>query len=164
MVSAWAPIRDFDNYLINREGQIIKRSNSHLVKTSQTQQGAVKVGLSADGLQYTRSLKVLVAETFVKGKTGTFDTPVHLDGDQINNVAANLVWRPRWFAIQYALQFKKHYTYLDEGPIVNCKTGEVSQTIEEVGYTYGVLVADVYRSLRMGTYVFPINVAFEYLK
>ena len=104
-IEEWKTIEEFPNYDISNYGNIANNFNEVLLEVSKTKQGALKVGLVKDGKQYTRSVKVLVAEAFVIGQTDIFDTPILLDGNQSNCSAWNIEWRPRWHAWNYSYQF-----------------------------------------------------------
>lgn len=163
MEETWAPIFEFPNYSVSTEGRIRNDERQRLVSQSLTQQGAVKVGLVKDGKQYTRSVKVLVAERFVSGQDDIFDTPMHLDGDQTNNSVTNLVWRPRWFAWKYARQFESIEEYIGVGPIKERKSGLVYEDIVNASITYGVLFYEVKLALVNKIPVFPTWHVFDWV-
>lgn len=164
MEETWFQIKDFPNYAVSSYGRICNEERGRIVKTSTTRQGGIKVGLTQGGRQYTRSVKVLVAEAFIKGRTHTFDTPMHLDGDQSNNHISNIVWRPRWFAWKYARQFEKIDDYIGLGPISDRKTGLLYSDIVEASLANGVLFYEVHLSLVNKMPVFPTWHIFDWVK
>lgn len=162
----WKRIKEFRNYEVSNLGRVANSKTDIIVQPSLTLQGALKVGLYDGTHQYTRSLKVLVAEAFVKGRTETFDTPVLLDGDQLNCVAHNLVWRPRWLAWHFARQFRRVPEFYHLGPIVEIDEWGivcgVYNSVVEIGTTLGVLFDDVWDSIHTKRPVFPTNKRFAF--
>jgi len=119
------------------------------------------VGMMYCGSQFRRSVPVLVANEFVPGGTEYFDTPIHLDGDPWNARANNLAWRPRWFAVKYKRQFANGYGVLIDRRIRNIQTGEVFADSFECAKWYGVLEQDLYESINIRTFVWPVLQNFE---
>lgn len=153
----WKPIKEFPNYRISDIGRVLNHDTGKLLKLSLTKQGAVKVGLVKDGVQHTRAVSVLVADTFVKGRSEIFNTPIHLDGNQENNTTSNLQWRPRWFAWKYTKQFEVLEDYRDRGQIQNIDTGEIYWDAVDLVTRHGLLLSDVWRCIRTGDPIFPTN-------
>lgn len=164
MEEEWAPINEFPNYSVSSYGRVRNDDRNKLVKISTTTQGAAKVGLVMGGKQYTRSVKVLVAEHFVKGYNENFDTPMQLDCNPLNNYATNIVWRPRWFAWKYARQFKDIDKYIDRGPVYNNTTGTVYKNIAEAGMRNGLLFYEIHFAIVNRTAVFPTWHVFDWVR
>ena len=97
-------IEGFPNYEITNFGRVFNVKTGREMTLSPTMSGDLTVGLVRDGIQYRRSVKNLVARAFVPGETSIYDTPIQIDRDKYNLHVSNIVWRPRWFAIKYALQ------------------------------------------------------------
>lgn len=157
----WATIPEFPNYLISNEGDVVNKHSGHWLHLSETADGTVKVGLVLGGRQYTRSVKVLVAESFVPGRDDVFDTPIHLNGDRSNCRADNLAWRPRWFAWEYTNQFNSIDENDQLGPLRDIETDERYFTIVECATMNGLLLKDVRKALVMKESVFPTFQRFE---
>lgn len=158
----WVVIKNFENYMISNHGRIRNSKHERLVKTSKTKQGAIKVCLYSENIRETKSVKILVAENFLPGKTDQFDTPIHLDGNQSNNNVDNLMWRPRWFAWKYRRQFEYFEQYNKIGPIVDSRSKEVYLSIAEAGITNGLLFKEINYSLLNLVAVFPTWQQFEW--
>ena len=159
----WYPIEEFPDYEISNTGLIVNSDTNRIMKTSKTLQGAVKVGLmGSDGKQYTRSVKLLVADAFVGGRDHICNTPIHLDGDQENCNADNLAWRPRWFAIRYLYQFQTIYAYDTTSKIQDVDSGEVSTNPYEAAKRYGLLMDHIVKSCVNGTPCFPTAQVFKW--
>lgn len=119
-----------------------------------TQQGHAKITLSRDGRLSTRAVALLVAEAFLpKHELEHFDTPIHLNGDLMDCRAANLMWRPRWFAIRYHKQFYFDRFHLDQQHRVEMVSGETYHSMKEACTTNGIYFQDVIKSCVEGTFV-----------
>jgi hypothetical protein len=163
MEELWRPISEFPNYSISSYGSVRNDNRGRLVNCSLTKQGGVKVGLVRDGVQHTRSVKVLVAEHFIPRTDPLFDTAIHLDGDQQNNRCDNLIWRPRWFAWKYSRQFETIDQYIGVGPIKERKSGLVYPDIVEASLTHGILLYEVQLALVNKIPVFPTWHIFDWV-
>lgn len=162
MEEMWAKILGFPKYSVSTEGRIRNDARQKLVKQSTTKHGLSKVGLSKDGKQYTRSVKILVADAFIPGKTEEFDTAMHLDGNQQNNHINNLVWRPHWFVCKYSAQFADIDEYIGAGPIVDRHSGVVYEDIVAAGIANGVLFKEIKMALVNKIPVFPTWHLFDW--
>lgn len=158
------PIDNFPTYQIDENGRIMNTTNLTFLNTSIVTGNIVRVNLWWEGRQHSRSLAKLVAEHFVYGKNDVFNTPIHLDGDKLNCSAPNLMWRPRWFAWHYTHQFEtlehpssKHAF----GPVVRDEDGVFYETIYDAAVACGLLFEDIYKSVKLGTGVFPHGYSFR---
>lgn len=159
----WKDIDGFPEYAVSNWGRIRSNKSGRILSTSPNQFGVVQVGLMRDGVQYHRSVPLLVAKTFLPVKPDPFDTPINLDGDRHNNRVDNLLWRPRWFAIKYNRQFRYRYHNSIMNPIVDKKTGEISQNSFECAVTYGLLEEEIVIAILNKTYVWPTYQEFTIL-
>ena len=157
----WVIVSEFPNYLVSNNGDIVNAKSGRWMAQSLTQEGVPKVGLVNGTKQYTRSVATVVARAFVHGADDICDTVVHLDGDLRNNNARNLVWRPRWFACQYADEFRAPSDNAHIGPIRCVDTGARYVDIYEAAITDGLLMSQIRRSIVMGEPVFPTFQRFE---
>jgi NUMOD4 motif len=159
MEEQWSPIEDFPGYSVSDHGRIRTDKTGRILVLTETQFGLLNVGMMRDGMQYHRSVPLLVAKAFIPQVSGRrrrpFDTPINLDGDRHNNHVDNLAWRPRWFAIRYNQQFRRPYENPIMAPVVDLETGEVSDNSLECAKTYGLLEKDLVLSILNRTYVFP---------
>ena len=162
MLEEWVSIEGFPGYIVSNYGGVAKEGTTYLLKTNQVTGGAVRVSLLKGQKQHQKSVKVLVAEAFVPGKTQIFDTPVLLDGYPQNLEATNIVWRPRWFAWQYTRQLRLRSPHHNKGPVYDRTSGEVYSTIFEAAKVNGILVADIWRSIQTGKGTFPTNQKFRF--
>lgn len=161
MDEEWKKIRAFPAYSVSNHGRIRAEKSERILKLNSNQYGLVYVGLVRDGVQYHRSVPLLVARAFIHRSYGPYDTPINLDGDRFNNHVDNLVWRPRWFAIKYNQQFKTPYTHPIPYQIKDLKTGEISENSFECSKRYGLLESDVVMSILNRTFTWPTYQQFE---
>ena len=164
MREEWKSIRNFDNYSVSNWGRVRSERFDRFLVLSQNQYDVVYVGLVRDGIQYHRSVPLLVANAFIPRQFGPYDTPINLNGDRWNNHVDNLVWRPRWFAIKYNQQFKFPYEHPIIYPIEDIKTGEVSQDSFDCAKRYGLLEKDLVLSILNRTYVWPTYQQFRVVR
>lgn len=157
----WRPLAEFPEYVISNFGDIVNANSGRWMAQSQNQNGVWKVGLFKNGRQHTRSVGVLVAETFVVGRDEISDTVVHLDGILEHNRADNLAWRPRWFAHAYAAQFGGVHDLSRIGPIRDISTNDRYMDVHEAAIICGLLMEDIRKSIVMGTPCFPTHQRFQ---
>lgn len=152
----WVELEEFPGYAISNHGRV-QNINSELIKTpTLNQQGIPNVNLILDHQQYRRSVTLLVAKTFLPPpEMESFDTPINLDGDRMNNHVDNLMWRPRWFALKYHAQYKKPVAYGFTGAIELIDTGEIFDNVRTLCMTYGLLEKEVILAAQNKIPVFP---------
>lgn len=161
MNEAWHPIDKFPEYSVSDQGRIRSEKTGRILSLNENQYGVVQVGLMRDGVQYHRSVPLLVAKAFLPPVHEAFDTPINLDGDRHNNRLENLLWRPRWFAIRYNQQFRRPYETPIRRRILDITTGEVSENSLECAKRYGLLEQDLVLSILNRTYVWPTYQQFQ---
>lgn len=84
-------IKDFDNYFIEENGEVLNIKTGNKLKGSISEGGYVYFRLSVNGKKFLRYQHRLVAETFLPNPK---NLPVvnHIDGDKRNNNVSNLEW------------------------------------------------------------------------
>lgn len=168
MIEDWEEIAEFPDYAVSNFGDVINmRFGGTPVRPSPNQYGVVRVGLVKDRRQYTRALALLVATAFVPvpNDNPIFDTPIHLDGDQFNCKAENLMWRPRWFAIKYHKQFRSD-AFLTSRPvhIYDILTETHYSSTREACIANGLYWFDVQQSYIEGRTTFPTGQSFRLIE
>lgn len=163
MDEQWLPIEGFPMYQVSDSGRVINKETGRYIRPSITRSKVVKIGLTGGDRQYTRSVKLLVANAFVPGYTDIFDTPIHLDGDPLNNFASNLIWRPRWFAWKYTHQFAEPQPGAHRGPVKDVDTGLLYRDIQEAAIRNGLLIQEVARSINVHVATFPTWQTFAFV-
>lgn len=146
MKELWHELEEFPDYAVNNFGEIHNIKTGMPRKTSTNQNGIVKISLYQGRELITRSVAVMVAEAFCDGQSEFFNTPIHLDGDRDNCRADNLMWRPRWFAVQYHRQFYSPEFHASDVHIVDIDTGKEYYSVKECCVDLGLFYNDVYRS------------------
>lgn len=157
----WKTIRDFDQYSVSSYGRVRNDKSGRMLLFTPNQYGVVCVGLMRDLKQYNRSVPRLVVSAFIPRVFGAFDTPINLNGDRWDNHIDNLLWRPRWFAIQYNQQFIKRYQYPINKKIIDQETKEEFRNSFICAQKFGLLERDVVLSILNRTYVWPTYQMFE---
>jgi hypothetical protein len=147
MLELWKTVDEFPMYKVSNLGDVVNEETGRFLNQSFNPQGAKKVGLFDGKRQHTRSVKFLVANAFVEGQNKQFDTAVNLDGDQTNNIADNLVWRPRWFAMQYARQFVEIGDWYLHRKIQDIETEVVYEDIVDAAIRHGLLHRQILLSI-----------------
>lgn len=136
----WRPIPHFDNYDVSDTGEV-RNVDGRILNQHVNPSGVAYVSLW-NGRTRSRSVALLVAKAFLEEPwSEAFDTPIHLDGNRLNNAATNLAWRPRWFAIKFVEQFNGYYAD-QEHKIEILETGEIT-TCWDVCKRFGLLYANV---------------------
>lgn len=95
-VIEWKPIKDFEGYFINVDGQIkskrsFKGTKEIILKGSKNQQGYKTISMIKNGKVYTKTLHRLLMETF-KPNINNLPCINHIDGNILNNSLDNLEW------------------------------------------------------------------------
>jgi hypothetical protein len=117
-------IEDFPDYEVSNFGGVIYNIHTkHPVSPSKTPTGAWKINLMNDHVVYTRSVAKIVCLTF-HGVPEKGMVVIHKDENYDNLDADNLMWRPRWYAQERAIQRARVYPLRDIPIRVNA-TGEV---------------------------------------
>lgn len=156
-------IPGFENYFVSNDGKVVNVNTGREMALFQIQNGELAVGLVRDGRQFIRSVKVLVAEAFVDGKTQIFDTPILLNGLKDDPRADNIMWRPRWFAWKYSHQFKDIPEWCLVRPVMDMVSGLVYESVFHAGIENGLLFSDISLSIHNGTRVWPTGQYFSYI-
>lgn len=146
MRERWHELDEFPDYAVSDCGEIVNIKTGMPRRTSINQQGIVKISMYRGRELITRSVAVMVAEAFCDGQTEFFNTPIHLDGDRENCRAENLMWRPRWFAVQYHRQFGIDVFHNMDVHIEELTTGKDFYSVKDACVSLGLYYNDVYRS------------------
>lgn len=158
-------IEDFPDYSISEDGLVVNNHTGRQLSLTINQRGLVQVGLVKHGRQCKRSVSLLVAKTFLDPPAlEAFNTPIHLDGDRLNNRIDNLMWRPRWFAVKYQQQFERW-----RGPKVPQRIIEINTKMKfksswHAAKQFGLLDQDIADAIEHRTYVWPTYQQFRILE
>lgn len=146
----WKELEEFPDYAVSTMGEVHNIKSGMPRRTSINQQGIVKISLYQGRELITRSVAVMVAEAFCEGRTEFFNTPIHLDGDRENCRSDNLMWRPRWFAVQYHRQFQSDVFHKMDVHIEEIVSGKEYYSVKDACMDLGLYYNDVYRSYLHG--------------
>ena len=146
MKTRWHELDEFPDYAVSDFGEIVNIKTGMPRRTSINQQGIVKISLYQGRELITRSVAVMVAEAFCEGRTQLFNTPIHLDGDRENCRADNLMWKPRWFAVQYHRQFESPDFHKMDLHIIELNSGREYYSVKDACMDMGLYYQDVYKS------------------
>lgn len=161
-MNEWVDIPNFPKYEISPRGMVRNKASGRILRPQENQYGLVFVGmLNEDGFQRHRGLGRLTACAFIPQDLESFDTPINVDGNRWNCGVGNLMWRPRWFAIQYHIQFKRRYSYPIDTKIRDAATGDIYENSWEVVTTFGLLEKELVTAIGYRTYVWPTYQLFE---
>jgi hypothetical protein len=155
-------IPEFPRYGVTVDGKVINFDTDREMVLSPTQNGDLTVGMMLDGVQYRRSVKVLVAEAFVDGRSSKDNTAMLLNGDKRDLRAMNIVWRPRWFALKYDRELGYPSPIWFERPVRERRSGVVYDNIDTAAIIHGLLRNDILISIRDGRLVYPTGQVFEW--
>lgn len=152
-------------YSVSSHGRIRNDKSGRILVMTVNQRGVVQVGLVHHrGPQVKRSVALLVARTFLsEPEQSAFDTPIHLDGDKLNNHAHNLMWRPRWFAVRYHQQFHND----ERGfavPVMEINSGETFKDSWSAAIKFGLIDREIALASLNRTYVWPTYQMFEVIE
>lgn len=157
----WRNIASFPGYSVSTEGGVRNDDTGRNLKLLVNQRGIVYVGLTSRRVQYQRAVSMLVAEAFLpQPRHASFGSPINLDGNRHNNMADNLLWRPRWFARQYFHQFQTSPLGFHH-PIEEIDTREEFKSSWEAATKYGLLDLDIKLTTLAGLPVWPTNQSFR---
>lgn len=152
-------------YSVSSHGRIRNDKSGRILVMTVNQHGVVQVGLVHHrGPQVKRSVALLVAKALLlEPEQSAFDTPIHLDGDRLNNHVHNLMWRPRWFAVRYHQQFRSD----ERGfavPVIEINSGETFRDSWAAATKYGLIDREIALASLNRTYVWPTYQMFEVLE
>lgn len=161
MQEEWAVLDEFPSYAVSTFGQVANIHRDSLLSLGHNTQGITMVKLmDEDHRQVTRSVALLVAQTFIEQRRELFNSPIHLDGDRRNCRWDNLMWRPRWFAVMFHRQFKEPRFYHPELKLGIKGTDETFHGWKDPCIKYGILYKSVIDSYHSGDSVFPTGHVF----
>lgn len=159
----WRTIREFPGYSVSDDGLVRNDETDRILAQCVNQFDIANVGLSKLGVQYKRSVALLVAHAYHNKPRDSFTTPINLNGDRLDNRASNIVWRPRWFARKYFNQFKFDPCGLRR-PIIEVNSKERFENSWDAALKYGLLDLEILSATVNRTYVWPTYQQFEIIR
>jgi hypothetical protein len=156
MDEMWESIFEFPEYDVSSFGRIARARDGFIMRLSRTGFGDVKITLRRGMDRHTLSVKKLVADAFVPGRSEIFDSVICKDNDKTNLHDWNLLWRPYWFAWKYTHQFKEKYPpHYYNLPVMNIDLNVTYGSVVEAATAEGAIFEEVFRSCYSGDSIFP---------
>lgn len=166
MEEKWLPIPGFISYAVSNRGRVYNANTKTYSSLSESTGGSVKVNLQGGRQYHTRSVKKLVAEAFLPPHPEPhFDTAMLLDGDPWNLSVENMVWRPRWYVMQWSKQWALPYEHRSQylsGRVYNATRGIRYDCILDAGCSDGVLWAHILNAIVYSDPVVAMNYIYEW--
>lgn len=158
----WIQVKEFERYSVSETGLVRHDEHDRVLTRFRNQLGFVYVCLYQNHRQVKRGVARLVADQFLEPHHWpAFDTPINLDGDRFNNEVYNLMWRPRWFAIQYHRQFDEPLR--SDKAVVEVNTGAYFADALAAAACYGLLAHKVINDTIRGEPVWPTLNKFQFV-
>lgn len=161
MPETWEVLIDFPSYSISNLGNVVNTYRGRVMAQRSNHQGVRMVSLMDEHhRQVTRSVALLVAESFIPQPSSIFNSPIHLDGDRANCSVDNLTWRPRWFSVLYHRQFSDIRFYHRQIVLGIQGSRERFQGWADPCMRYGLLYKSIINSYHNNETVFPTGQRF----
>lgn len=119
----WVDIADFPKYQVSNQGRIRNTKTGKILQPLDNKRRCMMVILHRDNQGYSKSIRRLVAEAFVPGRSSINTTPIHLDQDYTNCAADNLEWRHRTMAYEWNKQGRRSES-MRHGTIQDVDSGQ----------------------------------------
>jgi len=161
MQESWVELAEFSGYAVSTYGQLMNLKTKRIRKPSLNHQGIAKVTMLCDGRMYTKSIAVLVADTFIPQIGGVYDSLINVNGDRLNNSLDNLMRRPRWFALAYHKQFVDPEFHSRRRRFHLVKPKKEFTSYSDPCVRFGILYKDITRSFVTGESIFPTGQVFQ---
>lgn len=165
-MDTWISLESFPGYSVSNQGFVRNDQTDRWLKLQLNQSNQTYIGLMQHGRQVNRVVAKLVIEAFVGPHPNEhYNTVIHLDGDVSNNKLTNLLWRPRWFAIQFHSQFIVGPP--GDKPVRDRNSGTIYEDALKAATAYGLLAADIFNAAFRFTHhgeeeiVWPVHIPFE---
>jgi len=162
MPEVWAPLLGYPGYSASTYGRVRNDKRLHVLTPVALRDARPFVKLYVGPTQVTRSLSKLVCETFIPPNEG-WDTSIHLDGNLWNCKVENLDWRPRWFAIKHAQQFRRRLPEYKKA-VRELDSGWIYENVWEPVLLFGLLYMGLIISIHNETRVFPSMQKYEWVE
>lgn len=158
----WVEVPHFPVYSVSNVGRVRNSDSGRFLTLFMNQSGYVYTSLCQGSTRCNMSVARLVAEAFLPPPPyEAYDTPINLDGDRTHNDATNLMWRPRWFAMQYHSQFKALRGY--NVPVQERETLQVYRNAWDAALSNGLIASEVAVKALNGQAVWPTGQKFQLL-
>lgn len=89
--NSFKPIKNYEDYLVNENGDVFSKKNNKLLKPRESKNGYLKITLYKNGKCKTFSIHRLVALAHLNNPNN-YPVINHKDGNKLNNNISNLEW------------------------------------------------------------------------
>lgn len=155
MEESWLRLEEFPDYGVSNFGEVANLKTDRIIRPFVNQQGILGVTLRRDKERFSRSVPLLVTNSFLPDHPSHYNSPLHLDADYSNCRLDNLVWRPRMFTGRYYEQFEWVWFHHSDDELLNRTTGEVFQGYKQPCIEYGIRAVEIVMSHTNDREVFP---------
>lgn len=160
--TVWRDIEGFEGFGVSNQGQVVSDWTSRPMAICVNQQGISFVRIMKDKRQYNRSLALLVAKAFLDPpRNEAYNSVIHLNGDKQDCRAINLMWRPRWYALQYHDMFNQEPSRVG---VYIPATKETFGSLREFCTKYGLVENRTYQDMFNGDKCFHYGWIVEKLE
>ena len=160
----WRPHAHFQEYAISSLGGVRNIKTAKVVKPTLNQHGYLKVNLRHEGRTHTRALNHLVGDTYLPPPIrDDFSSLIHRNNDRTDCSVDNILWRPRYFTIDYHMQFDESIWQRETKPMRDRKTNVVYPDGQAVAVEHGLLLKSLLTSIYNNTYVWPTYQMFFFV-
>ena len=162
MEPSWRGIPAFPHYEVSNLGEVRNVKTERILHSSLTPQGHIKVKLRNESGAHTRQINQLVGQLFLPPPPREdFISVIHLDGKKTNCQAINLLWRPRFFAIRYHMQFETAMWKRIRVPVVEVKEQKRYESAQEAAMANGLILVELLSAAYNKTFVWPTYQQFR---
>jgi hypothetical protein len=126
----WRSIIGFPGYHVSDDGRVFSKRLSNIMALRRDRYGYLSVSLRHRGVRSTRRVHRLVCEAFHGPAPDEGCHAAHLDGDKLNNAAANVAWAT---AKENAAHKSEHGTNHGNGGMPGERHPSAKLTAEQVG-------------------------------
>lgn len=138
----WRDIDEFPDWAIDAEGNVLNNWTSNIISQRLNKQNLLMVNIHIRGKIHTRMVALLVARAFLEPPpNASYNSIIHLNGDRSDCRAMNLMWRPRWYALQYHKMFEEEPIRV---AVLIPHIDKVFHSLREFCTTYGVIEKKTY--------------------
>lgn len=140
-IERWVHLRDYPMYEVSSFGRVRNIATGRVLKNNKNNFDNYTVALRHQGATFVKSVARLVLMEFAGDPPTNSEnpTPMHLDHDRSNCAASNLVWRPRWFSIQYMREWKAGPQTDANVKVIDLRTAQVYDNAWTAAHQLGTL-------------------------